>query len=56
MENLINEDFILKVIGRQILRIEQLSAMANDLQQKNAELNNKIRELEREKTKTSSKE
>jgi len=51
VENLVNEDFILKVIGGQALRIEQLSVIIKELQEKNEKLEKEITDLKKDKKK-----
>ena len=51
MENLISEDFILRVIGGQALRIEQLSVIIKELQEKNKKLEKEIADLKKDKKK-----
>lgn len=51
MDNLVGEDFILKVIGGQALRIEQLSVIIKELQEKNEKLEKEITDLKKDKKK-----
>ena len=49
MEKLTGEEFILKVIGGQALRIEQLSGIVKEFQEKNMELTKELVTLRGEK-------
>lgn len=51
MNNYSGEDFILKVIGGQALRIEQLSVIIKELQEKNEKLEKEIMGLKKDKKK-----
>ena len=51
MSNYVSEDFILKVIGGQALRIEQLSVIIKELQEKNEQLEKEIADLKKDKKK-----
>ena len=51
MENVFNEAFVLRVIGGQTLRIEQLSVIIKELQEKNERLEKEIADLKKDKKK-----